>query len=719
MHKLRYLNVRSNFFREFPQVLCGLQALEILDISRNKIRTLPRNIGHLMNLKVLSISKNRIEVLPSYIGHMSELRILKIDHNPVVFPPAEITSYEGGEDDMDIWLMNIKSFLRTHGQTHAAQASFDDSDVPTSDDEGAETDFNTISKSGPSEHGSASLTPYSSLSSTSHSTVVKLSKKAPPPPIPTKNSHRNAAVHVGNSKSVSGMRSFVLNPLQSPDMERSRSNSESDDRRPFMRPIAMSRTRTGLGPVLEDRSRHSRGFSHDYIQESAGESGSNLRSPAEVQHNSRAYFRRLSSLPQSKRISLSSANVVEASRGMLFALSQIHMAVRQYVIFCAVPELTGAINRVLYNANAHVGALVDVLEAHETRPEGADTKPVIEACRACVGAFKHVINIFHTRMRDLTSQADVRYTRTLLMLLFGAAAEMQNSWTTLAPSASASQPTSMASSQENITRSVAQPGSRLKSHSNASAASFAAMQKTPTTAMASDSFVLASAPVGGAPAETMSMMETDEQLFEKISLATAATLTLLSLLGETASNSAIASAQGPATPGAVANSTNNKLRELMSNCMGAGEVTRRLKNTLPNARVATDLAEKNKLWEDTNSFVKAVINVAALARSISSEYPFSKAIVNALSAVARTTKDLTILLAVSSFSPTVRANEVVYNPATSNTPLSASLGPAQAVLTPALPNFPSGPLSSPYGNVNRFDAEFNPSLNGIVASEYT
>lgn len=717
MHKLRYLNIRSNYFREFPEVLCTLPALEILDISRNKIRTLPRSLGSLMSLKVLSISKNRIEVLPSYIGNMLELRILKIDHNPVVFPPVEITSYEGGEEGMDAWLLNLKAFLRAHEQSNGGQ-TVDDSDLQTSDDEGAETDFNTLSKSGPSEHGSASLTPYSSLSSTSHSALKTSNKKAPPPPIPTKNSHRNAHVHLGNSKSVSGMRSFVLNPLKSSEMERSRSNSESDElHRPFRRPIAMSRTRTGLGPLIEDRTRHSRGFSHDYIQESAGESGSNMRSPAEVQHNSRAYFRRLSSLPQSKRMSLSSANVVEASRGMLFSLSQIHMAVRQYVTFCADPELTGSINRVLYNANAHVGALVDVLEAHESRPEGADATPVIEACRACVGAFKHVINIFHTRIRDLTSQADVRYTRTLLLLLFGAAAEMQNSWTSLKSTSTTPTSLSQATMLSPVVthRAVPSPKARLKSNSNASATSFVGMQAVSGTPKLGESFSLPSAAIG--VASEADPLDTDEQLFEKISLATTATLSLLSLLSEAVAKSATASAQGPATPGAVATSTNTKLRELATNCLSAGEVTRRLKNTLPNARTATDIMEKKKIWEDTNLFVKAVINLAALAKSISSEYPFSKAILASLSTVTRSTKELTILLSVSSFSQTVRTNEVVYNPATSNTPLSASLGPAQAVLTPTLPNFSGAPLTSSYGGPNRFDAEFGPQASGTLVNE--
>lgn len=726
-HKLRYLNVRSNYFREFPKVLSELPSLEILDISRNKIRTLPRQPGNLMNLKVLSISKNRIEVLPSYIGLMNELRILKIDHNPVVFPPVEVTSYEGGEDGMDAWLADLKLFLSAHASNHGVQTA-NDSDAVTTDDESGETDFNTISKSGPSDHGGSSQTQLSS-SSSNGATTSKYKQKIPPPPIPTKNSHRNAAVHGVNSKSVSGMRSFQLVATKSPDMERSRSNSESDEiRRPFRRPLAMLRNRNGLGTLQEDRARHSRGFSHDYIQENVSEAESTMRSPAEVQQNSRAYFRRLSSLPQSKRISLNSAKVVEASRGILFSLSQIHTAVRQYVTFCADPELTGTINRVLYNANAHVGALVDVLEAHETRPEGADAKPVIEACRACVGAFRHVINILHNRVRDLTSQADVRYTRTLLLLLFGASSELQNSWACLNPLKGvassvilSSSPIALQSTPSICQRSVAPPITRLKSNSNASINSFASSH---SSAKLSEIFTVPSTPSVLATVDA-DPMETDDQLFEKISQATTATLALLSLLGDAVSKSALASAQGPATPGAVTAATNIKLKDLASNSLNAGEVTRRLKNKLTMAKMIQDVQEKKKFWEDTNLFVKAVINVAAIAKAVSSEYPFSKAILSSLSTVTRSTKELTILLSVSSFSQSARTAEVsnvqqqqqpVLNGMNLNinTPLSASLGPAQAVLTPALSSFPATALATGNSTVNRFEAEFTPSQSLLL-----
>lgn len=52
LHKLRYLNIRTNVVAVFPQVLCEMPCLEILDISRNKIRKLPSEPGNLVNLRV-------------------------------------------------------------------------------------------------------------------------------------------------------------------------------------------------------------------------------------------------------------------------------------------------------------------------------------------------------------------------------------------------------------------------------------------------------------------------------------------------------------------------------------------------------------------------------------------------------------------------------------------------------------------------------------------
>lgn len=707
LNKLRYLNVRSNYLKEFPTVLCDMPTLEILDISRNKIRSLPRSFGSLTNLKVLSISKNRIEVLPSYIAQMAELRILKIDHNPIVFPPIEVTANEAGEDGMDAWLMNLKDYLETHAQK---TSNGNVTDSPTTDDEGGENEYNTISKTTSSDITTASsLTSVSSMAKAplAKSITQPLTGTLPPPPVPSKNSHRSTASH-GSNSSVSNLRTFQLSAPKPADMERSRSNSESEElRRPLRRPMLSSRNRH-LTTLQEDRARHSRGFSHDshdYLQDNVSEAEGALPTPAEVQQNSRAYFRRLSSLPQAKRVSLSSAKIVETARGLLFSLSQIHQAVRQYVGFCPDPDLAATINRVLYNANAHVGALVDVLESHETNAELVEGTPVIEACRACVGAFRHVINILHKRLRDLTAQADIRYTRTLLLLLFGASVEIQNSWRCLKPvehPPPSLTPATIVTNGGTVMpiRSVP-PITRLKSSSNASQMPYLGM----------NNHSMPGKPNESVPAMETTAAETDEQLFEKIGQATTVTLSLLSLIGDAVSKSAVASAQGPATPGAVSASTNTKLRELAANSMNAGEVSRRLKTKVVSIKGMNDVMEKRKFWEDTNAFVKAVINVAALAKSVSSEYPFSKAILSSLSTVTRSTKELTILLSVSSFSQSLRNPEsAMSSPVPQATPTSSHAGSVVLgpVGTPLALTTPGSALTTGTSNStnNKFEEDF-------------
>jgi hypothetical protein len=192
-------------------------------------------------------------------------------------------------------------------------------------------------------------------------------------------------------------------------------------------------------------------------------------------------------------------------------------------------------------------------------------------------------------------------------------------------------------------------------------------------------------------------VDTDEQLFDKIGQATSATLSLLSLMSEAVSKTALASAQDTNTAGAVSPATSIKLRDLAANSLSAGEVTRRLKNKLPQARNMTDALDKKRFWEDTNAFVKAVINVAAHAKNVSSAYPFSKAILASLSTVTRSTKELTILLSVSTF----QSHRSDPQPASTPTagvisPLAASLGPAsQAVMMPTLANMTAVAAGSP------------------------
>lgn len=462
------------------------------------------------------------------------------------------------------------------------------------------------------QQSTQSESPYSTVSSASSSQFV-LPFAAPP--IPSKNLHRANGLHRSNRS----LHSATI-------MERSRSHSEASQKpsatRPRRRAESSQRHRPGLSQnaIPDDNKnlrikQHTRGVSHDSGTQDDDDSG--LRSsPTEMssQGGFGAYFKRLSIMPANLRVSLSSIKVVEAARGILFALSQIHQATQQYVGLCGDATLSRKINRVLYNAKIHVGNLIDSLETHEGKAEGSseDVLPVIEACNACVGAFRHVIKILLHHIEVLADRADVRLTRTFILLIYGAAVELQNSWDGLRPSLPvidrpAIPPTLPNASVSTLSKVSSPQANRLKTI--VGAPPNITLPPTPNPSIKSDTSKLdfnpPPTPFGIPPTPNVDlsqMAENDEPLFEKIQTATATALSVLAYISEQ-----IAKLQAPGQilagkepPGA----TMAKLKELGAYAVSTGDVTKRLKGRVAVVRERKDRDERKKFWEDTNAFVK-------------------------------------------------------------------------------------------------------------------
>ncbi|KAE8259287.1 hypothetical protein A4X13_0g1132 [Tilletia indica] len=179
---------------------------------------------------------------------------------------------------------------------------------------------------------------------------------------------------------------------------------------------------------------------------------------AEAERNS--YFRRLSMLPSStinKAVPQAVLDVVDATRGVLYALSQIHSALKQYIMFAVVPATTASgvstddgrvsapINRVLDIASASMAHFIDALDRFDSMcrrgtPPAIVVRDVFLACKDSVQIFRKVIGVLQLQLRALLNTADVRYTRTLLLMLFGSIAEVSNSYRTLGPQIEALMP---------------------------------------------------------------------------------------------------------------------------------------------------------------------------------------------------------------------------------------------------------------------------------------
>ena len=188
-----------------------------------------------------------------------------------------------------------------------------------------------------------------------------------------------------------------------------------------------------LGPLSNQFSRQRRAF--DKAQNNANQLKAERGS-------SGAYFRRLSMLPAftiSKAVPPSLLQFIDAIRGILFSLSQVHASIKQCVVFPAPDRLPANISKLMASGEDCMGFLVDSLDRFDSNsrrgsPDVAVVKDVIETCRENVVTFGKLVSVFVPQISTLFSSAtDVRYTRTLIVSIYGAMGEIATSWSSLTP----------------------------------------------------------------------------------------------------------------------------------------------------------------------------------------------------------------------------------------------------------------------------------------------
>lgn len=219
---LRYLNIKSNVFREIPRGVYKLPLLEILDIGWNKVRRISKEIRHLTSLRVFSIVHNRVDDLPTELCEMNKLQILKIAKNPLRFKlkkiveakEAEVSYSEMTDQERETAVTTeIKRHLR---ELHPVA-------TPVDVESGGEQSESPMETPRPARRIPSSRFPViPSNSEGSVDMTTRSPNQIRPPPIPTRSHFR-----VASGQSVHLMRRPGLAPLISGGNERNRSNSES------------------------------------------------------------------------------------------------------------------------------------------------------------------------------------------------------------------------------------------------------------------------------------------------------------------------------------------------------------------------------------------------------------------------------------------------------------------------------------------------------------
>ncbi|KAJ9479127.1 Leucine-rich repeat-containing protein SOG2 [Pseudozyma hubeiensis] len=196
----------------------------------------------------------------------------------------------------------------------------------------------------------------------------------------------------------------------------------------------------GHGRIASDR-----GDNH-WPSSSASPTVNAPRTAADQERNS--YFRRLSTLPPStisKAVPAPVLKFVDGTRGVLFALSQIHAAIGQFMTPVIDERISGQFHRLLDISNGSVANLINALDRFDSlsrrgTPDPSVIRGVLVTCKDSVITFRKLISVLQLQLRALQISSDVRYARTLLLMLYGSMAEVSNSWAEMAPLVEAVQP---------------------------------------------------------------------------------------------------------------------------------------------------------------------------------------------------------------------------------------------------------------------------------------
>ncbi len=154
-----------------------------------------------------------------------------------------------------------------------------------------------------------------------------------------------------------------------------------------------------------------------------------------------SYFRRFSVLQSSiisKTIPESLLYLVDAARGILFAVSQIYQTLHHYTVYAIDERLASVLLKVLDPASGYITQLINALDRFDSMsrrglPTPAICRGVVESCKDNLAIFGKAVGVLALQLKVLATQDDVRYTRQMLLVLYGATAEISNAWQSMIP----------------------------------------------------------------------------------------------------------------------------------------------------------------------------------------------------------------------------------------------------------------------------------------------
>lgn len=418
--------------------------------------------------------KNQIRELPLCLADMGSLQVLKFEGNPISFPPKDAIQPQSGSPPQDGIAREtevtevavtgmIKKFLRHYAITGRMEGD-------STGNESSEGNINVEAPRYPLKRAASGRFPIK-VNGSDPPDIRSPKGTGRPPPIPNRSHIR------GLSQQSTAIRRPSVMPLTIGNVnERLRSNSETllrPDRGPDGRNRRMgivSRKTSELGTLDEteanNRFSHYRGLSHGSAMQGPVPPGVNSPgTPSDPYLQRPIYVRRLSILPERRRESKVFDPIMEAAKGILYSVFQIHPMIQMLMTLTSDGSAKrSSLEIVFYNTNSHVEELEQEIQRHDNalledeEYSGRENENVYRACQTLVSAYGHVCTLLADNIDMFVNNGDARYIRTLLMLLYNSIMELRVTLASITPSQP--QPRTAVRSGQNETHETLRPYQR-------------------------------------------------------------------------------------------------------------------------------------------------------------------------------------------------------------------------------------------------------------------
>ena len=207
-----------------------------------------------------------------------------------------------------------------------------------------------------------------------------------------------------------------------------------------------------LGTLEESRlsrnSLHFRGTSHNsalkekHRPHMRNVSGTDSNSSNDPERAQGTFFRRLSSLPEQRPKPSAFNTSIESAKSLLFSLHSLHPYMGTLLHLASEDgSKRSSLERVFYNSSTQLEALDQSIHIFtenadvDDRQRGQQARNIRRASRACLVAYSQLGKMLIRNSRHLMLNADVRYIRMLLVLIYGSNIEAGNAFQNLGPEA--------------------------------------------------------------------------------------------------------------------------------------------------------------------------------------------------------------------------------------------------------------------------------------------